>query len=412
MRRWVEYIGNKLKDTLKKDHLYCVSFYVNRANGGGYSINRIGVLASKDSLPHPPIDCYPVFPNVTEAIIETTPSYEDTVTLVEDTLNWIEIQGMFKAKGGEKFLVLGRFTRWNKCTIHCLLPWNYCSIGTDGSFAGGYAYYYIDDVSLVEVAPAQAAAQPIYTICPGQSILLGTDSTEDAEYNWYPSTFLSCSNCANPIASPTTSITYHLTKKQCKITTTDSVRIIVQQDPSYSPVPKQAEICSSDTFSFPLSLYPNVTFQWFPHSSSYLDSNFTWHASPSSDETYVFEQTWCGRQSRYDTLDIKIADCFDFSIPNVFTPNKDGVNDDWYLQWKNETSVNQFKVEVYNRWGNKVFESNDKYFRWNGQCQAEAEYFHLPSENNQCPTGTYYYVIEYWRNGKKAEHKGYVTLLK
>ncbi|GIV30058.1 MAG: hypothetical protein KatS3mg028_1124 [Bacteroidia bacterium] len=85
---WNEYIGNTLKEPLKKDHLYCITFYINRANGAGYAINKVGAYLSPDSIVHPPIDCY-AFPPP-DVFIELTPTFEDT-TLVTDTLNWVPL---------------------------------------------------------------------------------------------------------------------------------------------------------------------------------------------------------------------------------------------------------------------------------------------------------------------------------
>ncbi|MBS1614112.1 MAG: PKD domain-containing protein, partial [Bacteroidetes bacterium] len=52
-------------------------------------------------------------------------------------------------------------------------------------------------------------------------------------------------------------------------------------------------------------------------------------------------------------------------VPNAFTPNGDGAND-YFQVFGNKEAWKQFEVQVYNRIGEKVFESNDKDFKWDG----------------------------------------------
>ena len=63
-------------------------------------------------------------------------------------------------------------------------------------------------------------------------------------------------------------------------------------------------------------------------------------------------------------------------VPNVFTPNGDGVNDELVLQ---TTSTDRIKTTIYSRWGTKVFESSalDEYWdgRFEGRPVAPGVYF-------------------------------------
>jgi gliding motility-associated-like protein len=68
-------------------------------------------------------------------------------------------------------------------------------------------------------------------------------------------------------------------------------------------------------------------------------------------------------------------------FPNGFTPNGDGINDDWQIDY-----IDQFPnsvVEVYNRWGQMLFRSVGYTQRWDGRYNGE-----------ELPVGTYYYIIE------------------
>jgi len=79
-------------------------------------------------------------------------------------------------------------------------------------------------------------------------------------------------------------------------------------------------------------------------------------------------------------------------IPNTFTPNRDGHNDQFLLNFPYE------KIEIFNRWGNKVFESvnNDSY--WDGKTTSGTD----------VSEGTYYYII----TTKAEKYKGFIQLLR
>ncbi|GAB4041922.1 T9SS type B sorting domain-containing protein [Spirosoma jeollabukense] len=70
----------------------------------------------------------------------------------------------------------------------------------------------------------------------------------------------------------------------------------------------------------------------------------------------------------------------EIKVPNVFTPNGDGLNDYFAVKDMPENScAEQFKsVEITNRWGQPIYKSTDPNFRWYG---------------NNSPAGTYYYLI-------------------
>ncbi|AKQ46482.1 hypothetical protein TH63_13990 [Rufibacter radiotolerans] len=88
----------------------------------------------------------------------------------------------------------------------------------------------------------------------------------------------------------------------------------------------------------------------------------------------------------------------ELEIPNGFTPNGDGINDLWVL--KNLSLLYpSCKVEVYNRWGSKVFESRGYQKAWDGTYNGAA-----------LPVGTYYTIIELG-NGKPALKKS-VTIMR
>jgi gliding motility-associated-like protein len=77
-------------------------------------------------------------------------------------------------------------------------------------------------------------------------------------------------------------------------------------------------------------------------------------------------------------------------IPNVFTPNNDGLNDCFTILGISEECENG-EIEIFNRWGIKVYSGSITSSCWNGR---------LFNEGEELPSGTYFYVIETNRDGK------------
>lgn len=91
-------------------------------------------------------------------------------------------------------------------------------------------------------------------------------------------------------------------------------------------------------------------------------------------------------------------------IPNVFSPNGDKHNDEFLVAG---LDVQQFSMEVYNRWGQKMYETNDPGRGWKGSVDNESD---LP-----VPDGTYFYIISFkdlCAKEPEVSKAGHVTLLR
>ena len=87
-------------------------------------------------------------------------------------------------------------------------------------------------------------------------------------------------------------------------------------------------------------------------------------------------------------------------VPNIFTPNGDGSNDVFFLKVANVTEINAI---MFDRWGNKVFESisTTGNIEWDGKNQAGKE----------LPAGTYFYIIKATgKDGTEYDKKGNVSI--
>ena len=82
-----------------------------------------------------------------------------------------------------------------------------------------------------------------------------------------------------------------------------------------------------------------------------------------------------------------------FYIPTAFTPNHDGVNDEFNIQ--PACHFTEFQVEVFNRWGNRVFHSTDPAFSWTGASQDTGAYiYHITTSylDENGGVGSYHYA--------------------
>lgn len=102
-----------------------------------------------------------------------------------------------------------------------------------------------------------------------------------------------------------------------------------------------------------------------------------------------------------DTIEVK-KNCF-INIPNVFTPNGDGYNDYFLPRQLLSRSVTKFSMNIYNRWGDIVFETNSTNGRgWDGKLNDKEQ-----------PGGVYVYLIKVtFANGYSENYQGNITLLR
>lgn len=100
-------------------------------------------------------------------------------------------------------------------------------------------------------------------------------------------------------------------------------------------------------------------------------------------------------------FEVTVIPNYDIFIPNAFTPNSDGTNDLWQM-YGNLKGLKQIEVKVFNRIGEKVFESTDINFSWDGTYKG-----------TKAPSGVYVYTAKFvWiNNHSDADYKGTITLL-
>lgn len=143
---------------------------------------------------------------------------------------------------------------------------------------------------------------------------------------------------------------------------------------------------------------------WYNWSTTGSVANCTTCISPTIialQNTQVILTGYNSRKCSYtDTLDIiVIPDCGEMFVPTAFSPNNDGVNDVLYARGK---CLETLKFQVFNRWGEMVFETTDPKKGWDGTFNGDL-----------MNTGVFVYRLEgKGYDGKGYSYKGNVTLIR
>lgn len=92
-----------------------------------------------------------------------------------------------------------------------------------------------------------------------------------------------------------------------------------------------------------------------------------------------------------------------WNMPNAFTPNGDGLNDGFLGKGYLEGATN-FKMTIWNRWGEKVYETSNPTDDWNGRAD---------NTGGLSPAGVYVYLVSFTGpRGEPFEFKGFATLIR
>jgi len=144
--------------------------------------------------------------------------------------------------------------------------------------------------------------------------------------------------------------------------------------------------------------------QWSPYIAS-SDNSLTAYADPTDTTRYRVVVGYGKGCILTDSVTVNVIDSdATILVPNVFTPNGDNINDFFYI---NSSGVKALKLFVFDRWGNKVFETTDAAFRWDGNDAI--------ANGEPLGTAVFTYMIEYVSYKKENEKRiieGSVTIVR
>lgn len=180
----------------------------------------------------------------------------------------------------------------------------------------------------------------------------------------------------------------------------DTAAILVNETPD-AVVTCVGESCfgANDGFAF-----VDVTGGTAPYSINWSNSEITDTIDMLTPGVYnisVTDANGCIRAAS-GTVDVSGDSCYTphVFIPNIFSPNGDNNNDLYFVQGK---GITNFTIRVFDRWGEKVFESTDQTEGWNGEYQGQ------PVEQGAYP---YMVTLIFENETEVREYNGYITIVR
>ena len=149
----------------------------------------------------------------------------------------------------------------------------------------------------------------------------------------------------------------------------------------------------------------NSSYLWTPL-INFVNEADSINANPeievNSSESYVVFVSDTNGCKNNDTVKVDLIP--EIKIPSAFSPNNDGINDNWIIEiselYKNIT------VSVYNRWGSLIY-NNPNYQTGGDNWKGNGK------NSNPIPVGTYYFVVEYDEiNGERKSLTGPITIIR
>jgi gliding motility-associated-like protein len=208
------------------------------------------------------------------------------------------------ATGGNTYQWIGNNLSCTTCANPTASPattTTYSVIGTNVAGCSDTAFV------TVNVTPApNVQVTPNQTICQGASANL--QATGASLYSWTPATGLSCTNCANPVATPSTTTTYVVTGSTNGCTDTAHVTVTI----SIPPVSAGPDAAVCDGFSAQLHASGAVSYVWAPATGLSCTNCPDPIVNVSTTTTYTVTGTNAFNCTNTDQAVVTIG-----SIPNV-----------------------------------------------------------------------------------------------
>lgn len=254
-----------------------------------------------------------------------------------------------------------------------------------------------EDSALVFVHPGNfARLDTEYTLCPHDSVQLLPSG--GVSYRWHPGIYLSDSTVAAPWVHAVTSQDYTVIAVSafgCLDTLNTRVTIL----------PGAVLYLGDSTIIYPGESYhiqPQtncVSFAWFPAvglDNAYISDPV---ASPQINTKYIVHGRTAWGCEAVDSISIYCEKSSILALPNAFTPGS-GVNNKLFILKRGEATLHYFRI--YNRWGNKVFETTDIDEGWDGTFHGKPQ-----------PYDVYVYQVEAETSaGETFRRHGNVTLIR
>ncbi|GAA4341516.1 hypothetical protein GCM10023149_53890 [Mucilaginibacter gynuensis] len=246
-----------------------------------------------------------------------------------------------------------------------------------------------------------ASVAAVDPICEGESVTLsatqtGGDVSDNYTYSWSPVVGLNNPYAQNPVASPTDTTTYTVTISNDACSASYEVTVNVLKIPRGVVTPIK-EISEGQSVTLDATISGDITeYYWTP--STYLDNPRALHPVATPPDNIIYTLNLVGPCTGNEAPLSTFVHVFKKIVPpNAFSPNGDGINDEWKIDGL--FTFPQGITTVYNRYGQEVFRSVGYSRAWNGTYNGTTL---MP--------GVYYYIIDLKSN--KPKITGWVMIMR
>ncbi|MCW8899011.1 MAG: gliding motility-associated C-terminal domain-containing protein, partial [Flavobacteriales bacterium] len=239
-------------------------------------------------------------------------------------------------------------------------------------------------------------------LCVGDSIQLTAYGPPGATYTWTPPTDLSNPNISNPYTSTTVTITYTVTVQDTNsCIDTTQITVTAEDKPNAAFTVETTPACDGILAVFDNTSTGADSYLWlFGDGSQSNETHPTYIFSYGASFTTIlnaYSTNGCLDTASFNISSLSFEEQFNLTPPSVLTPNRDGHNDEFKLDLPEAISACT-NIEIFNRWGMKMFESKGQNIGWDGRTTAGEE----------VPDGTYFYIVDV----KGIIKKGSITLMR
>ena len=256
------------------------------------------------------------------------------------------------------------------------------------------------------VVPVTVYPYPVVSIsgntnlCLGQTAMLSVSGGSSAPYLYLWGTGATTTAVT---VTPNVSTTYSVVAGIATCADTGFASVIVNPLPIVNAGP---DVTITEGENVSLSATGGINYFW---NNSLVGSTIT--VSPNGTTNYcvmAYDQNGC---SGNDCVNVFVRLCSsggELYLPNAFSPNGDGENDVLKIYFGIPECIRSLHITVFNRWGEKIFESSDPNFQWTGDYNKSL----LRNPGNAGSEVFVYYMEVGLGNGNKISRTGNVNLIR
>lgn len=331
-----EYVTRPLSTPLIPGKTYSAEFFISLADVSKYAVDDIGMLFSTEA-PY----------RNDELRIESEPQIKHGGTSWLDEKNgWTRISGCFIADSAYRFITIGNFHDGAN-TAFLEVPTNYP--------LAYYSYYYVDDVRAIEVERPELG--PDITTCDHATLVV-LEPVPDPTNTW------STGETGDSIIVESPGVYWvNVNVEGCIVADTIEVSVL-EPIALQLPADTLVDLCSTP--------FIVLTSDGSPVGASALWSTGATTPSIAVNAPGIFSLSvsapgYCPAAASIVVVDTCVTPTY---APNAFTPNGDGINDQWRPVWSANIHAT-LEFTIYDRWGRVLFGTGEGDGSWDGTAHGE-----------------------------------------